>query len=69
MGSDAFQKVVEAAMQEQPDLNQALATKFSFETLPFHGQVEMAVFQAVKAESEMARKECRKGALLCGAVE
>ena len=52
--------MVDAAMQEQPDLKLALNTKLSFQSLPFHCQVDMSVFQAGKGESEMARKEGRK---------
>ena len=59
MGQEAPQRVMEAVLQEQPDLKQALATKLTFETLPFHCQVEIARFHAAKAESEMARKEDR----------
>ena len=59
-GQEAPQRVVEAAMQEQPDLKLALNTKLSFESIPFYCQVDMSVFQAMKGESEMARKEGRK---------
>ena len=48
MGQEGPQRVVEAAMQEQPDLKLALNTKLSFESIPFHCQVDMSVFQAVK---------------------
>ena len=60
MGQEASQRVVDAAMQEQPDLKLVLNTKLSCQLLSFHCQVDMSVFQAGKGESEMARKEGRK---------
>ena len=47
---------------------QVLATKLSFETLLFHCQVEMSVFQAVKGRIGDGSQGRSEGLLLCGAV-
>ena len=65
MGSEAPLHVVEAAAQERPDLAKALSVKVDFSTLPHQCQADIAVFQSIKAEAELALKENRKCFCYC----
>ena len=64
MGPEAPLHVVEAAAQERPDLAKALSVKVDFNTLPHQCQADIAVFQSIKAEAELALKENKKVFLL-----
>ena len=65
MGRENPPHVVEQATLERPDLAKALLVKVDFNTLPHQCQADIAVFQSIKAEADLARKESRKCFCYC----
>ena len=60
IGQEASQRIVDAAMYEQPDLKLVLEIELRFKSLFVHRQVDMSVFQAVKMNRRWRARKLKR---------